>query len=81
LTIKLHREFEKYFFQVQHGFKYSEDYFPDLITNKSLAFFHKSKLADPGQPVLMVMSYPGPHGPEDSAPQYSHLFMNVTNHQ
>ncbi|KFB53347.1 AGAP003374-PA-like protein [Anopheles sinensis] len=33
-----------------------------------------------GQPVLLAMSFPAPHGPEDSAPQYSHLFFNVTTH-
>lgn len=27
------------------------------------------------------MSFPAPHGPEDSAPQYAHLFFNVTTHQ
>ena len=37
--------------------------------------------ADPERPVLMVLSYPGPHGPEDSAPQYQDLFFNVTTHQ
>lgn len=29
----------------------------------------------------MVMAFPGPHGPEDSAPQYQHLFLNETNHR
>ena len=53
----------------------------DLITNDSLAFFRNSKLDRPDQPVMMVMSYPGPHGPEDSAPQYQDLFFNVTTHQ
>ena len=37
--------------------------------------------ADPVRPVLMVLSYPGPHGPEDSAPQYQDLFFNVTTHR
>ncbi|CAG7838196.1 unnamed protein product [Allacma fusca] len=34
----------------------------------------------PKKPFLLVVSYPSPHGPEDSAPQYSHLFMNSTPH-
>ena len=37
--------------------------------------------ADHSRPVLMVLSYPGPHGPEDSAPQYQDLFFNVTTHR
>jgi len=67
--------------QVRHGFDYSRDYFPDLITNNSLTFLRNSKTSDPDRPLLMVMSYPGPHGPEDSAPQYQDLFFNVTTHQ
>ena len=67
--------------KVHHGWDYAQDYFPDVITNESLAFFRHSKEANPNQPILMVMSYPGPHGPEDSAPQYSNLFFNVTTHQ
>jgi extracellular sulfatase Sulf len=67
--------------KMQHGFDYATDYFPDVITNRSLRFFRDSKEAAPDQPVLMVLSYPGPHGPEDSAPQYSDLFFNVTTHQ
>lgn len=27
------------------------------------------------------MSFPSPHGPEDSAPQYSNMFFNVTRHR
>ena len=30
---------------------------------------------------MMVMSFPSPHGPEDSAPQYSNMFFNVTRHR
>lgn len=30
--------------------------------------------------MMLTMSFPAPHGPEDSAPQYSHLFFNVTTH-
>ncbi len=67
--------------KVHHGFKYENDYFPDVITNESLAFFRQVKTSQPNKPVLMVMSYPGPHGPEDSAPQYQNLFFNVTTHQ
>lgn len=66
--------------KVRHGWDYTKDYFPDLITNDSLAFFRQSKQRQPHRPILMVMSYPGPHGPEDSAPQYADLFFNVTTH-
>ena len=66
--------------KIRHGSNYERDYYPDLITNDSLAFFRQTKQRNPDQPVLMVMSYPGPHGPEDAAPQYSDLFFNVTTH-
>jgi hypothetical protein len=29
----------------------------------------------------MVLSFPGPHGPEDAAPQFQNLFLNVTTHR
>merc|ERR1719369_153007 len=43
-------------------------------------FLRWSLTSSPDTPVLAVLSYPGPHGPEDSAPQYQHLFHNVTSH-
>ncbi|GBP93385.1 Extracellular sulfatase SULF-1 homolog [Eumeta japonica] len=58
-----------------------QDYYPDLIANDSIAFLRASKRRQARKPVLLVMSFPAPHGPEDSAPQYSHLFFNVTTHQ
>jgi len=66
--------------KVRHGWDYAQDYFPDLITNDSLAFFRRAKRRQPNRPILMVLSYPGPHGPEDSAPKYKDLFFNVTTH-
>ncbi|XP_022696955.1 putative extracellular sulfatase Sulf-1 homolog [Varroa jacobsoni] len=67
--------------KVKHGDSYQRDYLPDLITNQSLSFLRRSKQFYPNKPVLMVMAFPGPHGPEDSAPQYQHLFLNETNHR
>lgn len=58
-----------------------QDYYPDLIANDSIAFLRQSKQQNQNKPVLLTMSFPAPHGPEDSAPQYSHLFFNVTTHQ
>lgn len=63
-----------------HGFNYQKDYLPDIITNRSLNFLRWSLTTSPDTPVLATLSYPGPHGPEDSAPQYQGLFLNVTTH-
>lgn len=58
-----------------------QDYYPDLIANDSIAFLRQSKQQNQRKPIMLTMSFPSPHGPEDSAPQYSHLFFNVTTHQ
>jgi len=63
-----------------HGFNYQKDYLPDIITNRSMNFLRWSLTTSPDTPVLATLSYPGPHGPEDSAPQYQGLFLNVTTH-
>lgn len=67
--------------KIKHGFDYAKDYYPDLIANDSIAFLRSSKQANQRKPVMLTMSFPAPHGPEDSAPQYSHLFFNVSTHQ
>lgn len=66
--------------KIKHGFDYHKDYYPDLIANDSIAFLRQSKKNNQHKPVMLTMSFPAPHGPEDSAPQYSHLFFNVTTH-
>ncbi|XP_044268144.1 extracellular sulfatase SULF-1 homolog isoform X2 [Tribolium madens] len=66
--------------KIKHGFDYHKDYYPDLIANDSIAFLRQSKKNSAHKPVMLTMSFPAPHGPEDSAPQYSHLFFNVTTH-
>ncbi|CAG2174820.1 unnamed protein product, partial [Oppiella nova] len=67
--------------KVKHGFDYHLDYYPDLITNDSLQFLRYSKRFFANKPLLMVLSYPGPHGPEDAAPQFHNMFLNVTTHR
>ncbi|XP_043230612.1 extracellular sulfatase Sulf-1-like [Amphibalanus amphitrite] len=64
----------------EHGWRYPEDYLPSVIVNESLSFFESSRREHADSPVLMVVSFPGPHGPEDAAPQYTELFMNATDH-
>ncbi|XP_063234473.1 extracellular sulfatase SULF-1 homolog isoform X2 [Bacillus rossius redtenbacheri] len=66
--------------KIKHGFDYHKDYYPDLIANDSVAFLRQSKQYFSRKPVMLVLSFPAPHGPEDSAPRYSHLFFNVTTH-
>ncbi|XP_072042237.1 extracellular sulfatase Sulf-1-like isoform X2 [Amphiura filiformis] len=59
-----------------HGHDYHRDYLPDLIANDSVTFFKLSKMAYPDNPIHMVLSMPGPHGPEDGAPQFAQMFQN-----
>ncbi|XP_060516571.1 extracellular sulfatase SULF-1 homolog isoform X2 [Cylas formicarius] len=66
--------------KIKHGFDYNKDYYPDLIANDSITFLRNSKRQYPYKPVMLAMSFPAPHGPEDSAPQYSRMFFNVTSH-
>lgn len=66
--------------RVRHGDDYKRDYFPDLIVNQSITFLRQREQQE-NKPFLLFMSFPSPHGPEDSAPQYQHLFLNVTTHR
>ncbi|XP_067121850.1 extracellular sulfatase Sulf-1 [Centruroides vittatus] len=67
--------------KIKHGNNYYQDYYPDLIANDSISFLRQSKQYFINKPVLMVLSFPSPHGPEDTAPPYQHLFQNITTHR
>ncbi|XP_063850831.1 extracellular sulfatase Sulf-1-like isoform X2 [Scylla paramamosain] len=63
---------------IKYGDQYPRDYYPHVITNEGLQFLKKSRASM--QPMMLVLSYPAPHGPEDSAPEHSHQFFNATDH-
>lgn len=63
---------------VKYGDQYPRDYYPHVITSEGLQFLKKSRGSS--QPMMLVLSYPAPHGPEDSAPEHSHRFFNATDH-
>lgn len=67
--------------KVKHDDNYYRDYFTDLIANDSVTFLKQSKQYFSDKPVMMMLSVPAPHGPEDSAPQYQHMFENNTQHR
>lgn len=67
--------------KVKHDDNYYRDYFTDLIANDSITFLKQSKQYFPTKPLMMMLSVPAPHGPEDAAPQYQHMFENNTLHR
>ncbi|CAG9766023.1 unnamed protein product [Ceutorhynchus assimilis] len=65
---------------IKHGFEYDKDYYTDVIAKDAMNFIRNSKKQFPNKPIMLVMAFPAPHGPEDSAPQFSDLYFNVTTH-
>ncbi|CAG5106546.1 Oidioi.mRNA.OKI2018_I69.chr1.g2891.t1.cds [Oikopleura dioica] len=49
-----------------------EEYFTDVIVDNALEYFETH--ADDAEPLLMVLNFPAPHGPEDAHPDYRHVY-------
>ncbi|KAM3600590.1 uncharacterized protein V6R79_025502 [Siganus canaliculatus] len=58
----------------RHGDNYHQDYFTDLITNRSLNFLDN---CSPQRPFFLMLTPPAPHSPWTAAPQYEKEFSNV----
>ncbi|XP_050307144.1 extracellular sulfatase SULF-1 homolog isoform X2 [Anthonomus grandis grandis] len=65
---------------VKHGFDYGKDYYTNVIARDGINFIKNSKTQYPNKPFLAVFAFPAPHGPEDSAPQYSKMYFNISTH-
>jgi len=51
------------------------DYLTNVITRNAVKYFKRVKSNDPDEPVLMVLNYPAPHGPEDASPKYENSLL------
>ncbi|XP_033978883.1 glucosamine (N-acetyl)-6-sulfatase (Sanfilippo disease IIID), b [Trematomus bernacchii] len=58
----------------KHADSYEQDYFTDLITNRSLHFLDDRS---PQHPFFLMLSPPAPHSPWMAAPQYQKEFSDV----
>uniref|UniRef100_A0A3B3ZSH2 N-acetylglucosamine-6-sulfatase n=1 Tax=Periophthalmus magnuspinnatus TaxID=409849 RepID=A0A3B3ZSH2_9GOBI len=67
--------FYNYTLNVNGARREHRDRYPQVSTRPTLSLF-SYKRSYPHRPVLMVLSHAAPHGPEDSAPQFSSLFPN-----
>lgn len=64
---------------VLHGSDYHQDYFTDVIANRSYAFLANTSRDHPNDPWFMYLATPASHGPDTCAPQYcGETFDNAT---
>ena len=53
-------------------------YLTNVITNRAIKYFNKTIKQPNNDPLMMVLNFPAPHGPEDAHPKYQHTFDNET---
>uniref|UniRef100_A0A0K0EII4 5-formyltetrahydrofolate cyclo-ligase n=1 Tax=Strongyloides stercoralis TaxID=6248 RepID=A0A0K0EII4_STRER len=67
--------------KIRHGDDYKKDYLTDKIINETINFIDNHINNENNVPFLSVLAFPAPHGPEDSAPQYSSMFEGILSHR
>uniref|UniRef100_A0A0K0FMB0 Putative extracellular sulfatase Sulf-1 homolog (inferred by orthology to a C. elegans protein) n=1 Tax=Strongyloides venezuelensis TaxID=75913 RepID=A0A0K0FMB0_STRVS len=67
--------------KVRFGDDYQKDYLTDNIINETINFIDNHTKNQSNEPFLSVLAFPAPHGPEDSAPQYSSMFDGILSHR